>query len=71
MDRLEQAIIVVSVVTLLVGVLSAGTYAGIAANANERKLRSLDQVGRGLIAAARVCAIVTLVLIVTVIISGE
>lgn len=71
MDRLDLAIIVVSVVTLLVGLLSAGTYAGIAVNANERKLRSLDRVGRGLIAAARVCAIVTLILIATVIITSE
>jgi fumarate reductase subunit C len=70
-DRLDLAIIVVSVVTLLVGLLSAGTYAGIAVNANERKLRSLDRVGRGLIAAARVCAIVTLILIATVIITSE
>lgn len=71
MDRLDLAIVVVSVVTLLVGLLSAGTYAGIAANADERKLRSLDRVGRGLIAAARVCAVVTLVLIATVIITSE
>lgn len=62
MDRLELAFVVVGGLTLLVGVLCAATYGAIAASADERKLRSLDRVGRGLIAAARVCAIVALIL---------
>jgi hypothetical protein len=70
MDRLETAFIVVSVVTLAVGLLSALTYQRIAVTADERKLQSLDRVGRGLIAAARVCAILTLVLTGTVILTS-
>ena len=70
MDRIETAIIVVSVITLLVGSLSALTYQRIAVAADERKLQSLDRVGRGLIAAARVCAILTLVLTATVILTS-
>lgn len=62
MDRLELAFVVVGGLTLFVGVLSAATYGAIAASADERKLRSLDRVGRGLIAAARVCAIAALIL---------
>lgn len=68
MDSLELAFLMIGGLTLLVGVLSAATYGAIAANADERKLRSLDRVGRGLIAAARVCAIVALVLTATTII---
>jgi len=67
-DSLELAFLVVGALTLLVGVLCAATYGAIAVNADERKLRSLDHVGRGLIAAARVCAIVALVLTATTII---
>lgn len=67
-DSLEKAFVLVGGLTLLVGVLCAATYGAIAANADERKLRSLDRVGRGLIAAARVCAIVALVLTATTII---
>ncbi len=62
MDRLELAFVIVGVVTLLVGMLAAVTYQRIAVAADERKLESLDRVGRGLIAAARVCAILTLVM---------
>lgn len=68
MDQMELAFVVVGGLTLLVGVLAAATYGAIAASADERKLRSLDRVGRGLIAAARVCAIVALVLTATTII---
>ncbi len=70
MDRLETAFIVVSVLTLLVGMLSALTYQRIAVAADERKLQSLDRVGRGLIAAARICAIMTLVLTGAVILTS-
>ncbi len=67
MDRLELAFAIVGVVTLLVGMLAAVTYQRIAVAADERKLQSLDRVGRGLIAAARVCAILTLVMTATTI----
>lgn len=70
MERLETAVIIVSIVTLLVGLLSAATYQRIAVAADERKLRSLDRVGRGLIAATRVCAILTLILVATVILTS-
>lgn len=69
-ERLETAVIVVSVITLLVGMLSAMTYQRIAMAADERKLQSLDRVGRGLIAAARVCAILVLVLTAAVILTS-
>jgi hypothetical protein len=68
MSRLETAFIAVAACTLLVGMASAFTYQRIAVTADERKLRSLDRVGRGLIAAARICAIVTLVMTATFII---
>jgi hypothetical protein len=70
MDTLDAAIVAVSVLTLLVGMLSAFTYQRIAYSADERKLQSLDRVGRGLIAAARICAILTLVLTGTVILTN-
>lgn len=63
MDRLELAFVVVAVLTLLVGLLSGLTYQRIAVAADERKLQTLDRVGRGLIAAARLCGIAVLVLI--------
>lgn len=69
-SEVETAFIVVAVITLLVGVLCAVTYQRIAVTADERKLQSLDRVGRGLIAAARVCAISTLVLTAAVILTA-
>jgi hypothetical protein len=69
-ERLEAAFIVVSVITLVVGMLSALTYQRIAVAADERKLQSLDRVGRGLIAAARICAIMVLILTGAVILSS-
>jgi hypothetical protein len=70
MGRFETAVIVVSVLTLLVGLLCAATYQRIAVAADERKLEVLDRVGRGLIAATRVCAILTLVLTGAVILTS-
>lgn len=69
-SEVETAFVVIAVITLLIGMLCALTYQRIAVTANERKLQSLDRVGRGLIAAARVCAIATLILTGAVILTS-
>jgi hypothetical protein len=69
MSTIEATFIALAVLTLLVAVLSEVTFYRVAAAADERKLQSMERVGRGLIAAAKICAILTLIMTATFILT--
>jgi len=68
----EQWFIVIAVATLVVSLLSEITFHRTAAVArgSERQTRLLEGIGRALIAAARLCALGTLVMTATFILTS-